>query len=70
MALLKGMRRKSPATRNKKGMQNLSRKQSCGGSRPGGICGCDMDTDVDSGHQQGKQEKAEPPIGSKGCTTH
>lgn len=62
MALLKGMRRKPPGTGDKKGIQNLSRKQSSGGSGPEGSSGCDLATDVDTGHQQDKQAKAEPPV--------
>ena len=49
MVLLKGMRRKPPG---KKGTQNLSRRQSCEGSRPEGNSGCDLSTDIDIGHQQ------------------
>lgn len=62
MALLKGMRRKPPGTGDKKGIQNLSRKQSSGRSGPEGSSGCDLATDVDTGHQQDKQAKAEPPV--------
>ena len=43
---------KPPGTGNKKGMQNLSRRQSCEGSRPEGSSGCDLSTDIDTGHQE------------------